>query len=88
MFTNDLSFEEFAAQWGCDPAYDRAPRKPGDGYLFYNFAVEKNDPEFLAQFIPAIERTIQLVQGNESNYDVDDLDNLQELLEYAKKLKG
>lgn len=51
--------EEFAAQWGCDPQYDTLPNERGDGYLFYNFGVEGNDPTFLEKFIPAIERTIE-----------------------------
>jgi hypothetical protein len=78
--TEDGSFDpgEFAALWGCDPCYDREPRMPGDGYLFYNFAVEKDDPEFLRKFIPALERTIE---GS-----TDDIENLQEFLQYAKDL--
>ena len=54
----ELGPEEYAALWGCDPAYDHAPREQGDGYLFYNFAVVGWDVEFLQRFIPAIERTI------------------------------
>lgn len=56
---DDMEPEEYAALYGCDPCFDEAPRLPGDGYLFYNFAVEKNDPEFLKKFLPAIDRTIQ-----------------------------
>lgn len=57
--TDKISDEDFAALFGCDPVYDQPPRQPGDGYHFYNFAVECEDPDFLKQFIPAIERTIQ-----------------------------
>lgn len=49
---------EYAALWGCDPCYDRSPRIPGDGYLFYNYSVEGKDPAFCTKFIPAIDRTI------------------------------
>ena len=45
----DLSPEEFSAQWGADPVYMHAPNLPGDGYLFYNFSVEQDDPDFLRQ---------------------------------------
>ena len=41
---------------------DHAPRLPGDGYLFYNFAVEGKDKAFLAKFLPAIKRTIREVR--------------------------
>jgi hypothetical protein len=54
-----VSFEEYAAWWGCDPCYDSAPRQRGDGYLFYNFNVEGSDVEFLKKFVGAIERTIK-----------------------------
>lgn len=54
----EVTAEEFAAAWGCDPSYDKAPNLHGDGCLFYNFGVEGNDPEFLKKFIPAIDRTI------------------------------
>lgn len=62
------TFEEYAAQWGGDPVYDKAPRLRGDGYLFYNFSVEGNDPEFLKKFLPAIERTIE---GEEAGWPND-----------------
>jgi hypothetical protein len=79
----NIPLEEYAAFWGCDPEYDREPRLPGDGYMFYNFAVEYNDPDFLRRFIPAIERTIQCVDN-----DVDK-EGLGELLEYVQcLLKG
>lgn len=63
--------EELAASWGCDPSYDRAPNLRGDGCLFYNFGVEGNDPAFLKQFLPAIDRTIK---GNpEGKQELTDL---------------
>ncbi len=51
-FADAASPEEYAALWGCDPCYDREPRRPGDGYLFYNFAVEQDDPKFLRKVSP------------------------------------
>lgn len=91
MFSQDLTPEDYAAQWGCGSPLPE-PNKPGDGFLFYNFAVEQNDPEFLKQFIPAIERTIQAVeQANTTDcspYEQNDLDDLQELLEYVQLLLG
>ena len=73
--TDELTLEEYAALWGCDPCYDRAPRQHGDGYLFYNFAVEGNDPAFLRKFLPAIGRTLRdkTLQGN----DVERLEELR-----------
>jgi hypothetical protein len=59
----EMSCEEYAALWGCDPMYDHAPRLPGDGYLFYNFSVEGKDKAFLDKFLPAIERTIDEVKA-------------------------
>ena len=79
-FADDIGPEEYAAQWGCDPVYDRPPRNRGDGYLFYNFAIEQGDPAFLRRFIPAIERTIQCATSE------DDQADLEDLLEYVKEL--
>ena len=84
----DLSPEEFAARWGGDPAYMKAPNLPGDGYKFYNFAVEQGDPDFLQEFIPAIRRTIQFVQQNPARFEPEDGDDLQEFLEYVMGLRG
>jgi hypothetical protein len=82
----DLSPEEFAAQWGADPVYMHAPNLPNDGYMFYNFAVEQNDPDFLRQFGPAIERTILFVERNPSRFSHDDVDDLHEFLDYVRQL--
>ena len=84
----DLSPEEFSAQWGADPVYMHAPNLPGDGYLFYNFSVEQDDPDFLRQFVPAIERTIQFVEQNPNRFPPknEDAADLQEFLEYVKAL--
>ena len=80
----EISPEEYAAFWGCDPVYDRSPRQRGDGYLFYNFAVEQDDPDFLRTFIPAIERTIRCVEveGTSEENQAD----LEDLLAYVKDL--
>jgi len=87
IFTDhDLSPEDFAAQWGADPVYMHEPNLPGDGYLFYNFAVEQDDPDFLRQFIPAIQRTIAFVEQNPDRFDNDDAADLEEFLEYVKSL--
>ena len=83
---HDLSPEEFAAQWGADPAYMHAPNEPGDGYLFYNFAVEQAAPAFLRQFIPAIRRTIAFVRQNRDRFENNDLADLHEFLDYVKAL--
>ena len=70
--------EEYAGYWGCGPAYDRAPRLHGDGCKFYNFAVDGHDPEFLKEFIPAIERTIQ------GQTDPEEVKGLKFLLEICR----
>jgi hypothetical protein len=75
------NYADYAAQWGCDPVYDKAPRLPGDGYLFYNFAIEMDDPVFRAKFIPAIERTISGCN------DENDVEELNDLLEYVKNCR-
>lgn len=81
---DELSPEEYAALWGCDPAYDRAPRQRGDGYKFYNYSVEQDDPDFLREFIPAIDRTIQCVESNPDNYEAHDLDDLHALRDHVE----
>lgn len=78
--THGTDWESYAAQWGCDPVYDKAPRLRGDGYLFYNFGVEGHDPEFLKKFIPAITRTIKCVrEDTQKHYDPGELKKLQGL---------
>jgi hypothetical protein len=70
----------YAALWGGDPCYDSPPRLHGDGYLFYNFAVEGNNPEFRVQFLPAIDRTIKERNqrgGRGTKADVEDLELLK-----------
>lgn len=80
----DMTFEEYAALWGCDPCYDREPRLRGDGYLFYNFSVERDDPQFLREFLPAISRTIQCVE-REGGSD-EDIADLEDLAAYVRDL--
>lgn len=90
----EISFEDYAARWGCDPCYDRAPRLPGDGYQFYNFGVEGNDKVFLKKFLPAIERTILEVKQRtpephevkERLWDIEELEELRD--EVARRLKN
>ena len=76
-----MSPEDYAALYGCDPCYDRSPRLPGDGYLFYNFGVEGYDKSFLEKFIPAIDRTIA-----EETQSLQDRENLALLLELCKEI--
>jgi hypothetical protein len=103
-FTNERAVTErghdaadWAAQWGCDPCADKPPRLPGDGYLFYNYAVEGGDPAFLAKFIPAIDRTIASVRqdvqeaGDKLTAAKDrqfqrNIDNLNELKEHCARM--
>lgn len=84
--------EEYAAMWGCDPCYDTPPRKPGDGYLFYNFGSNKQErtKEWLTEFAAAISRTIEEVMSRKDSNVViegedneDDLQGLRELLAYV-----
>lgn len=83
-FLNDLmTAEEYAVLWGCDPCYDHPPRERGDGYLFYNFSEEGNDPDFLRRFIPAIDRTIEECKMPDTDPDKagepDDVEALEAL---------
>ena len=66
--------------------YMHEPNLPGDGYMFYNFSVEQDDPDFLREFIPAIERTIQFVEQNPDRFQPDDAADLDDFLEYVKAL--
>lgn len=76
--------EEYAAQWGGDPVYMKPPNEPGDGYLFYNFGSNKQQrtPEWLDQFIAAIERTIR------GSITVKDRRSLLKFLRYVKRLRA
>lgn len=67
-----VSPKEFAGWWGCDPVYDRPPRQPGDGYLFYNFGskLQERTDAWLYEFIAAINRTLS---GQLSHDDHDGL---------------
>jgi hypothetical protein len=80
----ELSAEEYAVLWGCDPQYDRPPRQPGDGYMFYNFAVEQDDPDFLRRFLGAIGRTIDGLDPADAEHETNK-DNLEALREYVEE---
>jgi hypothetical protein len=92
---NQYTPEEYAAFWGCDPAYDTPPRQRGDGALFYNFGSEKQErtKEFLAQFAGAIGRTLDGVHQRCSSKPVDleerleDLEGLEQLREHVLDLQ-
>lgn len=58
--------EAFAAGFGGDPCYMRAPNEPGDGYLFYNFSSVPRTPEWCARFVAAIDRTIKAFTGTKN----------------------
>jgi hypothetical protein len=76
----DMDPASYAAMWGCDPVYDLPPRNRGDGYLFYNYSDEGDDPEFLERFLGAIDRTIascELSPDSHEPYDVEDLEALK-----------
>lgn len=80
-----LTPEDYAAQWGCDGSYDRAPNKLGDGALFYNFGSEIQDrtPEWLTGFLAAIDRTMENVKLNPVSFEANDLQELGELRSYV-----
>lgn len=61
MKIEGVSPEEYASWWGCDPVFDKAPRHPGDGYLFYNFGskCQERTAEWLNTFAAAIGRTLK-----------------------------
>jgi L-alanine-DL-glutamate epimerase-like enolase superfamily enzyme len=76
--------DEYAALWGCDPVYDQWPRQRGDGYKFYNYSVQQDDPEFLRQFIPAIDRTIKSVEMNPDVHEPHDVEDLLALRDHVE----
>ena len=84
--------EEYASFWGCDPVYDKPPRKVYDGLLFYNFGSEKNTKESLTKFLGAIDRTIEEVKLRPIQDDIDakedkeDIQGLSELKDYVQSL--
>jgi hypothetical protein len=85
---NKYTPEEFAAMWGCDPAYDKAPRNPGDGYLFYNFGskLQQRDHIWLLGFAGAILRTMKGVVAAPHLHESEDLQGLLELMEYVTNM--
>ncbi len=91
---NGMTPEDYAAMWGCEPVYDKPPRKHGDGCMFYNYCAEKDNPEFLRKFLDAIDRTSQSVINNKYDdwkQDLVDLDCLKNVvadqLKVAEKYK-
>jgi hypothetical protein len=73
--------EDYAAMWGCDPAYDKEPRKRGDGYLFYNYGGDpmfQKFPKSLLDFIGAIDRTLKTAAGKDQK-------GLMKLRQYVQK---
>lgn len=87
---NGMTPVDYAAQWGCDPAYDKPPRRKGDGYLFYNFGSEHPTPERVTRFLGAIDRTIaarqQAVDVLGKDEAATDVANLTALREYVAGL--
>lgn len=79
LIEGEVTPEEYASFWGADPCYDKPPRNRGDGYLFYNFAIEGYDPSFLEKFIPVIDRTIMTVLHDE--HEQDELQKLKRICE-------
>ena len=92
---------EYAAFWGCDPCYDKAPRFRGDGYLFYNFGAEELTNKWLDSFIQAIDRSIESVKtrlitapmGSSQEHlqkeeQKEDIQGLTELKAYVQSLKN
>jgi hypothetical protein len=92
IFTeDDLTPEEFAPLWGADPVYCKPPQEPGDGYKFYNFSDLQGKPDFLREFLPAIDRTIQLIQlhrqaDGEKTFTSEDLYDMKEFRKYVQAL--
>lgn len=63
--------EEYAAYWGSDSWGDKPPRKLGDGALFYNFAQDGYDQNFLWKFLCAINRTLIGVKSRADRRDLN-----------------
>jgi hypothetical protein len=73
-----LTIAEFLTQWGCDPCYDRHPRKPGDGYAFYNYGPEGDSLTYLkAKLLPALSRQVQ-----DETLSAQDRENFQVIQHY------
>lgn len=94
---NEYSPEEYAAMWGADPVYCKAPQKPYDGYMFYNFGSEINTrtKDWLTDFSAAIDRLIESIKlnnfGTAMGEDGEeqskiDIANLEQLKEYVQEL--
>lgn len=83
----EMTAEDFAGTWGCEPAYDKAPNLKGDGCLFYNFSSDacKSDPEFLKSFLPAIDRTIS---GTTEQSDKEQLTDLKDEVQRRLRVLG
>lgn len=83
-----MTFNAYAAQWGCDPCYDRHPRKRGDGYLFYNFSSEHQPRtvEWLKEFSAAIGRTIRECKIRPEFFQTKDIPDLRRLRKHVRDM--
>lgn len=89
MMINEMTPEDYSALWGCEPTYDNPPRKYGDGCMFYNYSAEKDNPEFLRNFLDAIDRTSQsVINSKYDNWkqDLIDLDSLKKVVTEQLKI--
>lgn len=76
-----VSIADYLNYWGCDPCYDKAPRNPGDGYIFYNYSIECNDQEYLEKLVSAIQRQLK-----DRKLSKIDRENFKKILKYVKNL--
>ena len=73
----------YAAMWGGDPAYDLPPRRRGDGYMFYNYSEEGDDPTFLRKFLGAIARSIKSCEWRPDDHEEHDAEDLRALKDHV-----
>ena len=94
MILDKYSPEEYAAFWGSDPVYCKAPLLPNDGYLFYNFGSENQERtlEWLLSFFDAIGRMMEAIEihkeerGQTPIENTEDMQGLGELRYYVQCL--
>lgn len=80
---------EYAASWGCDPSYDKAPNELGDGDLWYQYGHGQNSVtlSFLEKFIPAVGRTIEsLVKTRKHDPVLVAQDDITTMISFQLKL--